>query len=40
VIADINGKRKIESQDDVTSIRAAYNRVMNKALGFYKIEEK
>jgi len=40
VIADINGKRKIESQDDVRSIRAAYNRVMNKALGFYKIEEK
>jgi len=40
VISDIGGKRAIESQDDVRSIRAAYNRVMNKALGFYKIEEK
>lgn len=40
VIADIGGKRAIESQDDVRAIRAAYNRVMNKALGFYKIEEK
>ena len=40
VIYDINGKRAIKSQDDVRSIRAAYNRVMNAALGFYKIEEK
>lgn len=40
VISDIGGKRAIESQDDVRSIKAAYNRVMNKALGFYKIEEK
>lgn len=40
VIADINGKRAIESQDDVRQIKAAFNRVMNKSLGFYKIEEK
>ena len=40
VIHDIGGKRAIETQDDVRSIRAAYNRTMNKALGFYKIEEK
>lgn len=40
VIADIGGKRAIESQDDVRQIKAAYNRVMNKSLGFYKIEEK
>ena len=40
VIADIGGKRAIESQDDVRQIKATYNRVMNKALGFYKIEEK
>lgn len=40
VIADIGGKRAIESQDDIRHIKAAYNRVMNKALGFYKIEEK
>lgn len=40
VIADIGGKRAIESQDDIRQIKAAYNRVMNKALGFYKIEEK
>lgn len=40
VIADIGGKRAIESQDDVRLIKAAYNRVMNAALGFYKIEEK
>ena len=40
VISDIGGKRAIESQDDVRLIKAAYNRVMNQALGFYKIEEK
>ena len=40
VIADIGGKRAIESQDDIRHIKAAYNRVMNQALGFYKIEEK
>ena len=40
VIADIGGKRAIESQDDIRQIKAGYNRVMNKALGFYKIEEK
>lgn len=40
VIGDIGGKRAVMTQDDVRSIRAAYNRVMNKALGFYKIEEK
>lgn len=39
VIYDIGGKRAIESQDDVRAIRAAYNRVMNQALGFYKIEK-
>ena len=39
VIYDIGGKRAIESQDDVRSIRAAYNRVMNQAMGFYKIEK-
>lgn len=40
VVADIGGKRAIESQDDIRHIKAAYNRVMNQALGFYKIEEK
>jgi hypothetical protein len=40
VISDIGGKRAIESQDDIRQIKAAYNRVMNKSLGFYKIEEK
>ena len=40
VIDDIGGKRAIESQDDIRQIKAAYNRVMNKAMGFYKIEEK
>jgi hypothetical protein len=39
VICDIGGKRAIESQDDVRAIRAAYNRVMNQAMGFYKIEK-
>ena len=40
VIADIGGKRAIESQDDIRQIKAGFNRVMNKSLGFYKIEEK
>lgn len=40
VIYDIGGKRAIESQDDIRQIKAAYNRVMNTAMGFYKIEEK
>ena len=39
VIYDIDGKREVKSQDDVRSIRAAYNRVMNQAMGFYKIEK-
>jgi hypothetical protein len=39
VITEIGGKRAIESQEDIRSIRAAYNRVMNQALGFYKIEK-
>ena len=39
VIDDIGGKRKIESQDDLRSIRAAYNRLMNKALGMYQTKE-
>jgi len=39
VIAEVDGKRKIESQDDLRSIRAAYNRLMNKALGMYETKE-
>ena len=37
-IHNIGGRRIIESKDDVRRIKAAYNRLMNKALGFYKIE--
>ena len=39
VIAEIDGKRKIESQNDLSSIRASYNRLMNKALGMYETKE-
>ena len=40
VISDINGKQQVTTQEELRTIRAAYNRVMNKALGFYKIEMK
>ena len=40
VIYDINGRSVIESQDDLRRIKAAFNRVMNMSLGFYKTEEK
>ena len=40
VIYDINGKRDVSGIEDLRAIKAAYNRVMNKAMGFYKIEEK
>ena len=40
VISDINGKQQVTTQEELRTIRAAYNRVMNKALGFYKIETK
>jgi hypothetical protein len=39
VIAEIDGKRKIESKEDLSSIRAAYNRLMNKMLGMYETKE-
>ena len=39
VIDDIDGKRKIESQNDLSLIRASYNRLMNKALGMYETKE-
>jgi hypothetical protein len=39
VIDEIDGKRKIESQNDLSSIRASYNRLMNKALGMYETKE-
>jgi hypothetical protein len=39
VIDAIGGKRAIASQDDLRSIRASYNRLMNKALGMYETKE-
>jgi hypothetical protein len=39
VIHNIGGKRAIVSKADLRAIRAAYNRLMNKALGMYEIKE-
>jgi hypothetical protein len=39
VVQDIGGKRIIESKADLRAIRAAYNRLMNKALGMYETKE-
>jgi hypothetical protein len=39
VIAEIDGKREIESQADLSSIKSAYNRLMNKLLGMYETKE-
>lgn len=39
VVKDIGGKRIIESKADLRAIRAAYNRLMNKALGMYETKE-
>jgi hypothetical protein len=38
-IAAINGKRKIETKDDLMKIKSAYNRLMNKLLGMYETKE-
>lgn len=35
----INIKREVESETDIKSIRAAYNRLMNKQLGLFRAEE-
>jgi hypothetical protein len=40
VINEIHGKRTVNTKEDLQSIKAAYNRVMNKVMGFYKVEEK
>ena len=40
VVHEIRGKREVKTKEDLQSIKAAYNRVMNKTMGFYKIEEK
>ena len=40
VLYDIRGKRVIDTKEDIRSIKAAYNRLMNAALGCYKTEEK
>jgi hypothetical protein len=40
IVHEISGKREVKTKEDLQSIKAAYNRVMNKAMGFYKIEEK
>jgi hypothetical protein len=39
VIDAIDGKRKIESQEDLSRIKSSYNRLMNKALGMYETKE-
>ena len=39
VIADIDGKRVIESKDDLMKIKSSYNRLMNKTLGMYETKE-
>jgi hypothetical protein len=36
VIEMINGNRPVHSEEDVRAIRAAYNKYMNKVMGFYK----
>lgn len=39
MIAAIDGKRTIKSQEDLSSIKSAYNRLMNKMLGMYETKE-
>lgn len=39
VIGDIDGKREIKSQADMSSIKSAYNRLMNQILGMYETKE-
>ena len=40
IIAWCNAKREIRSESDLKSIKAAYNRVINKVLGLYTVEAK
>lgn len=39
VIRDIGGKQIITSQNDLTKIKSAYNRLMNKLLGMFETKE-
>ena len=39
VISDIGGKRAIETKEDLSRIKSAYNRLMNKVLGMYETKE-
>jgi hypothetical protein len=39
VIDSIDGKRVIESKDDLMKIKSSYNRMMNKLLGMYETKE-
>jgi hypothetical protein len=39
VIHAIDGKRKIETKEDLSKIKSAYNRLMNKALSMYETKE-
>ena len=39
MIDEIGGKRAITSKEDLTNIKSAYNRLMNKILGMYETKE-
>ena len=39
MVRTIGGKRAIETKGDLTSIKSAYNRLMNKALGMFETKE-
>jgi hypothetical protein len=39
VIDAIDGKRKIETKDDLSRIKSTYNRMMNKMLGMFETKE-
>ena len=39
VIKYVGGGAVYGTEDDVRSVKAAYNRLMNKTLGLYRVEE-
>jgi len=39
IVKEIGGKREVRSQEDLVRVKSSYNRLMNKVLGMYKLQE-
>ena len=39
IVKEIDGTRAVRSQEDLARVKSSYNRLMNKVLGMYKLQE-